>query len=553
MNSVMFKELTTNVFAAFLAQAALLVSFLSFNQYSLLAQESLLLFGCAFILAIILGVIAHHGGKFAKATSFSLLLTFLVDYQFPDLVQSSGATLSVLYLMVVFVIFSLFACLIHKAISQVMVTVFTTIILTTLLFPADARPPDFADATKKKIKSSLPPIIHVILDEQIGIEGVPTSIKGGQTTKDLMKNFYLSNGFTLFGKAFAAHDATRLSLSSMVALGSAPGGENVKATDQKRGTWGVAYTIQENPYFELLRKSGYQLNIFQNDFLNFCGPSFNSVEKCVTVPCCSIGILAQLPMSALRKMRIQASTFLELFVSYKAIRKAYRYLDHVGLPLPYWDWERQFATIAGYNVLNLLKSEIPSAANGNFYFAHALIPHSPYVYDRACNVNPPDLWLARYSEEAIEIDRWRNSRENIKNTPESRAERYQLYFGQVLCSQKFLGEIFDQLKTKGLYEDSIIIVHGDHGARLPLRAPDTSRNVPLSNQDVVDSYSTLFAIKVPKLAPGYDTRLLSIQALMENLVKGELWELPNDGRVEKRSMETLLKDSAGPGRKMVDF
>jgi hypothetical protein len=40
---------------------------------------------------------------------------------------------------------------------------------------------------------------------------------------------------------------------------------------------------------------------------------------------------------------------------------------------------------------------------------------------------------------------------------------------------------------------------------------------------------------------------------MENIVKGDSWRLSNDGLVEKMSSETRLKDSSGPGRKMVNF
>jgi hypothetical protein len=549
----MIKELVLNIIVALLALSSLLINFLKFNHYSLLAPESLIFFGGIFAFSFFLGLLAQFGGKFVKFGVYSLLLTLLVDYQFPDFIQSGGAASTVGHLVSVFGGLFILAWVLHRAISQVMVSVFATIIFITFIVPIEAPQSEISTALKEPANTKLPPIIHIILDEHIGIEGIPTAVKGGQVTKDLLKNFYLSQGFALFGKAFSAHDATRLSLGSMVALGTAPGGENVQSTNLKRGTWGTAYTIQENPYFQFLRKSGYKLNIYQNDFLDFCGSSSELIARCVTAPCCSIGILAKLPMTAIRKTRIQASTFLELFVTYKVIRKVYRFLDHIGMPIPYWDWERQFATISGYNTLNRLKSDMSDVGKGQFYFTHALIPHSPYVYDRKCNVNAPDLWLTRYSEQAIEIDRWRDEKKNIKNTSESRAERYSLFFEQALCTQQFLGEIFGRLKAKGLFDDVIIIVHGDHGARLPIIGPSNSNNVPLSAEDVIDSYSTLFAIKAPGITPGYDTRLLSIQALMENIVKGDSWRLSNDGLVEKMSSETRLKDSSGPGRKMVNF
>ncbi len=549
----MLKELIIDVSAAFLALSALLVGFLTFHGYSLVAPENLFFFGILLAVSTALGLLIRFGGKFLKVGVAALLMMLLVDYQFPDLIGKDGANMAVLYLAAVFGVLFVLAWVLHKGVSRILIAVYATIIASTVLGNAFQGQPEAALAPDGQANKDLPPVIHIVLDEHIGVEGIPLSIDGGRETKEFLKDFYTSQGFALFGKAYSHYQKTVMSLGTLVALGQVPKGGNVKSTNEKRGVWGDAYSIKENPYFSLMKTRGYALNIYQNDFLDFCDPASGFSWTCTTYPCCKANMVAPLEMPAAHKTRVVAGAFLELFVTYKAIRKVYRYLFHIGLPIPYWEWERQFNAISGFDVLSRLKKEVGRAGNGQFYFAHSLLPHSPYVYGRECDVNPPDKWLARFSELAIEADRWRSDGKNIKNTPETRADRYTLYFEQTRCTHKIVGEIFQHLKDIGLFDKAIIVIHGDHGSRLPLIAPEATLKEPVSVADLVDSYSTFFAVKAPGIAPGYNLRRVAIQTLFADLVNGEPWKLSEAGAVEAASAKTLIIDSAGPGRKMIDF
>ena len=48
-----------------------------------------------------------------------------------------------------------------------------------------------------------------------------------------------------------------------------------------------------------------------------------------------------------------------------------------------------------------------------------------------------------------------------------------------------------------MWENSIIIIHGDHGSRIRIRRPIYANRKEISNEDLRDSYSTLFAAKIP--------------------------------------------------------
>jgi hypothetical protein len=60
----------------------------------------------------------------------------------------------------------------------------------------------------------------------------------------------------------------------------------------------------------------------------------------------------------------------------------------------------------------------------------------------------------------------------------------------------------------------VVIVHGDHGSRIPLHDPDTANVAVMQPADLSDAFSTLFAIRAPAIAPGYDRRFAPINELV---------------------------------------
>jgi hypothetical protein len=70
------------------------------------------------------------------------------------------------------------------------------------------------------------------------------------------------------------------------------------------------------------------------------------------------------------------------------------------------------------------------------------------------------------------------------------------------------------MQSSGIFDDSIIIVHGDHGARLGLRHPTSKEHNQLTAADYADGFSTLFAAKVPGKPGGYDPSLHAIDELL---------------------------------------
>lgn len=117
---------------------------------------------------------------------------------------------------------------------------------------------------------------------------------------------------------------------------------------------------------------------------------------------------------------------------------------------------------------------------GHYTLVQPLLPHGPYVIEQDCG--------------------YRGSRKPTRNG----------YYEQVVCIGRLVEQFIDQLQQLGRYEDSLILVHGDHGsgwAGLP--APDGEGGYPYASQvrapgfrnwnpeDVLSRARALLMIKLP--------------------------------------------------------
>jgi arylsulfatase A-like enzyme len=143
------------------------------------------------------------------------------------------------------------------------------------------------------------------------------------------------------------------------------------------------------------------------------------------------------------------------------------------------------------------------------FFAHLMLPHQPYFLTPDCRVRDFGDW---YNRKLYHDDLRRFS------SSEFRVEAYQRYFEQTTCLLDILDDLFDAMWDRGIFEAATIIVHGDHGSRITIHDPVFESAGQLSPRDLIDAYSTLFAIRIPGIAGGYDTRMRSVQDLFGEYV-----------------------------------
>jgi len=134
----------------------------------------------------------------------------------------------------------------------------------------------------------------------------------------------------------------------------------------------------------------------------------------------------------------------------------------------------------------LVREESLRGANGQYVYAHAALPHAPFVFDRECRyVGQPLL-----------------------STP----PRKESYLEQAQCAVRLVARFFEHLKQVGRYDPATIVVHADTGligkiGKGPPRSEPST--LGMANLDLLKGVDAVLMIKRPHAAGQFrilDTR-----------------------------------------------
>lgn len=277
---------------------------------------------------------------------------------------------------------------------------------------------DGSELTKK----TYPNIYHIIFD---GFQGtyfnkLAVDRTDGQAELD---------GFTVFTDAVAQSNRTALSLPGFL-TGESYRSSNISGYMRR--------SFCETGLWPLLVKSGYALHIHgQYDEYSCSDVSFFENLRRSTFGTVRAGneALTLLELSVLRVLPRAVSATL-----YSDGRRFAESHDPDAVELSEWPY---------YDVLGFRKFMQDVALRpkrNSYHFIHVLLPHGPQVMDRECRYRGPQPKV-------------------------SDSDLTSLYTEQAACAYSLLTEFVDTLKEEGLYRDSIILVHGDHGygRRMELR------------------------------------------------------------------------------------
>lgn len=489
-------------------------------HYSYLRAEVLLLLLAFVALGVLCGVMMRRGSDAVRvmvmAVALALFLDFITDW-------------GIKVLGIAFIGCLILSYVLRARLTAIAFWAFTAFVVGTLALPGPD--PTWKEATYSSDlvgpSSDLPPIIHLVLDEHIGIEGIPTEIDGGGSLREELKAFYNRNGFRVFGKAFSQYNETYNSLSNMFNL-TAEDVDHYYFDSQRR-----PFVLKENAYFRLLSEKGYRIRVYQSNYLDLCQGEHVNLEFCLTYSG-SIKWIEDAELEMTEKMKLIGNSLMGSLAVLEGMRALYQGIREglagYGWSFPAWpDGIAHRGTLPVLSVLTRMRADIERVPRGTLFFAHLLIPHYPYVYDRSCQIRPKVAdWLSRNSPEPLPPQ---------VNTDTSRAERYARYFEQVRCQQRELQRLVDLvLATAG--DDAIVIVHGDHGSRIARYWPLVTNAGRLSRQDYRDAYATLFAIRSPRVEAGYDPAPASLTGLLADLLP-----LLIDGRSSHGPVAVRSKDA----------
>jgi hypothetical protein len=485
--------------------------FLEYNSYCLTCGETWIAISGFIVLALICSVVMLLGGWRMRGLIMAVLITFFIDIPFTPSDLIDWTTILLFAGMQTFIL-----CLFLKekfyAIATAMFLTYFAVSVFQLSLAANKEDSIFEHPEPRN--HSRPRIVHLIFDEHIGIEGMPPDIDGSIATKNLITRFYLKNGFQLFGGAYSRYLYTYTSIGNLLNFTAAESQPSTLISG--RGP----YELLQNKYFKLLSDKQYQIEVLSPGWIDFCSEASAVAIACIERHWSVLKNFAKLDLPVAQKVQVLYSRYLNQSSIVAAILYAFVLPVQSKFPalapsIQQWIWafHPERARTDSLNALADLKplwSNILSLPNGTVLFAHLLIPHYPYVANSDCSIRPPSrdfLWNYRglFDEPPM-------------NTAASRKERYQQYLEQLRCLYLRLDELFDQMRAAGIYDDSIIVLHGDHGSRIVLTEPNAATQPELTKQDLVDGYSTLFAMKLPGKSGGYDKSPWPLEQLLAKFV-----------------------------------
>lgn len=462
-------------------------------------------------------LLMYFGGRILHSIIVAVLITFFIDIQF-ELIEGAGLWAKYAWLCTALGVFAI-SWMLKENFFLITTTIFSVFFVVTLgqwFLSRPADDPHFKKPNPGTVGQYLPRIIHLVLDAHIGIEGIPQDTALGQEMKADLESFYQKNGFTVFGGAYSHFPMTLRSISNYLNFSANPDAATPQGDPYYDDDGSEPHSLLQNRYFELLSRQGYIINVWANALLiDYCSESAVVIENCEVHPPLRMDLLQDSDLFLVKKLRVVFSHFLNLGYTVPGIGFAYGHfreaLSEKGFDLPPWNWSppRPLMVLSSLKALDTLSEKIGTLPPGNVLFSHLIIPHAPFVTRSDCSLNPLlEQW---------EIEGGKYSLEQ-KNTSFSREERYLLYFQQMKCIYRKLDILFEQMRKHGIFDDSIIIIHGDHGSRIGRYDMRAKYLKHLSTRDLEDYFSTLFAVKHSNGKKNYSTIKQPIEDLLAKTV-----------------------------------
>ena len=496
------------------------LTYIIHHDYGIFTREVILSLTLIGLAGILVGIpLAIAGPTRLRAFGFAALLFIFFDIQFSlvNTIYDYLATESDVLQRYALVIVALFVAQLiilglHKHIATIITTVFTVTILTTIALPIQkvsygAQPVAALNAPEP----DLPPMIHLVLDEHIGIEGIPLDIEGGIELKDLLMEFYERWGFRLYGRAYSKYLMTYDSMTNLLNGQTSAVGASLAAVTYQQGK--IGWKPVQNDYFSRFSDAGYRIHVYQTEYLDFCQGFKGNIEHCYLYSYSSPRLIRELNLPVADKTKLILGGYFFGTVVFRIIQDGYNRV-HGLFPenlLPAWERRNYDLYSLGVPaVIAQLKQDISTNPGGRLFFAHLLLPHAPYIWEADCQTRDNSAtWLSRRLDHQDLLTR---------SDPQYREAAYKYYFQQTVCTILLLDDLFETLEKDGLLEDATIIIHGDHGSRITLTDPVTPMSEYVTDRDLIDGFSTLFAIRSETTEPGYDSQYRDIQSLFGELV-----------------------------------
>jgi len=455
---------------------ASLCNFLSHNEYPLLRTEVAIVAAFIVVLALVVGVLYALASEFGRALLQFLLVFLALDLNFDGMPVAIWA--------------GLIALILNRHMLRFLGITAAAVIATSIAsFTYGHTSVSMGAAPTTPQSSNAPILVHVILDGHVGIEGLLRKSPNTSAIREKLKAFYLRNDFRLFGGAYSEDFHSLNSIPRMLNFG-------IEQPESAR-----ANEVQNNAYFDRLASLGYRPHVIQTDFLSYCAADI--VASCRSRRFVDLAVVANAGLSSWDKAHFIAMRLASLARLLRIAANRYdsvaSWATHQGFYLPPVRLDEKFnpAVIGALADLDQLSHDLKQALPGAAYFAHVMLPHEPYITNGSCQLKGLSDWQNR--------------------SPDPDDSQELAYLDQVSCALTKVQSLLDALASSAAGKNAIIIIHGDHGSRLASKEPRENTIGEFGESDLINAYSTLFAVRASNIESGYDARPLPVSRLLEAL------------------------------------
>ncbi len=427
-------------------------------QYPMLSAESILFFALIALSSLVLAIMTTACRPWLTNIIFTFCITLVLVLQFNLFFEGFTAVLATGLLL---------AFVSGRQFPQLAFTVFVALVIGAFIDSRLDHTRNHNRVAAEEQRSSMAPVVHILLDGFIGPHGLPPQ-DITQAQRSEIIEFFRDNGFDLYSRAYSHYHTTLDSLTRAFNFTNDPANLSTKVFLMHEN-----YSIPDNRYFELLHRAGYRVNVYQSESVDFCKAVPEAVDRCMIYNIPNLDTIRENVPSPWVRLWVLATGLINQSTLYGLYVKKAKWATSWGV------------TLYQPKVIDEIVEALEQTRSG-VHFAHLLLPHTPWVYRSDCQLD--------YSTEA-----WKRFQNPgvIRNTVDTRAVRYLRYLPQISCALSELGRLFDRMRELGLYNDSIIVVHGDHGSRITLHSASYQNRDKLTPEDYRDLFSTLFAIRLP--------------------------------------------------------
>lgn len=360
------------------------------------------------------------------------------------------------------------------------------------------------NSTAGRLNQDLPAVVHIVLDEMTSLDHLARNLDDGAQLADSVSESLTDNQLIVGENIFSRSFNTVHSLSALVNFEWAL--EPYIKQFEENPFRHESNTVSEVRYFKYMSEMGYDISVVESGFLDFCAN--RQVSRCTTYQSSGINALDHESIHVTTGLKILLRKYLKSMKSSTYVMGWFSRKQFIGeadndLLVNFSNWDIYESPLIASQANQYLMKELAELKSGQMVFAHLLIPHFTYFYNREC-----------IPKEGKFFRNYVLSSSSRGNSADSRKQRFLEYSHQYQCALNMIDQIITSTQNS---EKVLFIFHGDHGSRISY-SDTLESSEEISSESMSDFYETFFAVRYPQPVSGARIRDVALEQALLNVL-----------------------------------